>query len=365
MATTAFNLILGPMEIGNSFNLILFGVLAVQSYNYFSTFDDPKWLKWSIAFILFLDTLQTAVMMWMVWDFTVTHFMDPAHLGVAGWALSSIPFYSVPISWIVQGFFAWRIYQLTDKSLIIPVIVVVLSVVQGLAGLGAGIGAFLVTNTADFPKLQPVALIWFVGSIACDALITITMVIVLSRSRTGFQATDTLITKIIRSVVETGLATTTIVILDSIFFFRLGHTNMHLSMVIIAGKTYSNSMLYTLNSRGTMRKTGSARNGRNGVTGSSIADSYTMTELVFTNPQLKSGAADGTTSHVMGSQRSRVVNVDSETVIVADAMPKGRQSRRGSLQDDDVEGQYSLDERDDKGVTLRDLPPQEHAVAFV
>lgn len=40
-------------------------------------------------------------------------------------------------------------------------------------------------------------------------------------ARTGFRDTDLLITTICKGVVETGLATTTIVILDAIFFFRL------------------------------------------------------------------------------------------------------------------------------------------------
>ncbi len=115
-----------------------------------------------------------------------------------------------------------------------------------VAGLGSGIGAFMVTSmhvsccssplsspsylanfssisifSADFPKLNPIAGIWFGGSLVCDLLITMTMVIVLQRSRTGLKDSDNIVDSLIRIVVETGAATTFIVLLDTIFFFRL------------------------------------------------------------------------------------------------------------------------------------------------
>jgi len=199
--------------------------------------------------------------------------------------------------------------------------------------MGSGIGAFMVKSIDDFPKLQPVAIVWFVGSIMCDALITIIMVVILSRSRTGFRETDTLITKIIRSVVETGLSTTTIVILDAIFFFRLPLTNMHLCVVMIAGKTYSNSMLYTLNTRTSIRK-GSSNGNTTGP------HAFTTTELVFTNPQIKNGAVTRTGVNTAPTIRSRGVTVDQETVIVMDEM-HSMSSRKGDNHDDELEGQYS------------------------
>src|SRR5258708_6369376 len=92
-----------------------------------------------------------------------------------------------------------------------------------VAGLGSGIGAFMVTSmhvsccssplsspsylanfssisifSADFPKLNPIAGIWFGGSLVCDLLITMTMVIVLQRSRTGLKDSDNIVDSLIR-----------------------------------------------------------------------------------------------------------------------------------------------------------------------
>lgn len=81
---------------------------------------------------------------------------------------------------------------------------------------------FLVPSSRDdFPKLQRIAIVWFVGSILCDAIISAAMLYYLLSVRTGYRDTDKLVHTIARGVIETGLATTTIVILDAIFFFRM------------------------------------------------------------------------------------------------------------------------------------------------
>ncbi|KAF8307459.1 hypothetical protein DL93DRAFT_2087996 [Clavulina sp. PMI_390] len=252
--TSAFNLILGPMVLGNAFNCILFGFVIMQYVTYVTNFKDPRILRWIVGSVVLVDTVQTAVMIYMNWVYMVMHYGEPAFLATADWSIGVIPFFSVPISWVVQLFFAWRIYQLNNRNLILPVFVSFVSIVQGLAGIGCGIGAFWLADTALFYKLQPIAIVWFVGSILCDTIITIAMIYYLLGAKTGYKDTDQLLHRISKAVVETGLATTTVVIIDAIFFFRLSKTDMHLMPVMIAGKMYSNSLLYMLNSRRAYRK---------------------------------------------------------------------------------------------------------------
>lgn len=75
----------------------------MQYYRYITTFNDPRWLRWTVLFVFFLDTVQTgeylpchvferpslfstalnkiksyfknsAIMIYMVWEYTVTFF---------------------------------------------------------------------------------------------------------------------------------------------------------------------------------------------------------------------------------------------------------------------------------------------------
>jgi len=180
----------------------------------------------------------------------------------------------------------------------------------------------MVTSIADFTKLDPAAGIWFAGSLACDLLITVTMIIILNRSRTGLKDTDNVVNRLIRIVVETGAATTLIVLLDTIFFFKFPHTNLHLAVVMIAGKTYSNSMLYTLNARSSMRYQSNIHN-TTGIIGD-LGRTMTITNLVFANPALRESSdvtktTDREVRHSTGRTSSqRAVGGDHETQIIMD-----------------------------------------------
>src|SRR5258708_4197670 len=69
----------------------------MQAYNYYSTFNDPRWMRIAVAFALLLDTVQTGicsshqpvpmdcfivrfsiagVMCYMQWEFTITNFCE-------------------------------------------------------------------------------------------------------------------------------------------------------------------------------------------------------------------------------------------------------------------------------------------------
>ncbi|KAF8319792.1 hypothetical protein DL93DRAFT_121743 [Clavulina sp. PMI_390] len=251
---------LGPMQIGNFLNSILLGVLFLQVGQYFQNFRDPLWIRALVLLTLIIDVAQSAQMMFMTWEYSVTHFGDFTFLGASIWALSSIPFYSVPVSWIVQGFYAWRIWIIT-KVKWWSFMVIAFAIVQGAFGIYAGIGSFLANSTADNVTLQHIAIVWFIFAMLCDVSIMVIMIWSLSQSKTGFKDTDTLITKINRSILETGAATSATVLMDCLFLFLIPGTDMHLVPVMAVGKVYSNSFLYLLNSRNTYRNVSSIRLG--------------------------------------------------------------------------------------------------------
>ncbi|KAF8306946.1 hypothetical protein DL93DRAFT_2088318 [Clavulina sp. PMI_390] len=253
-------LTLGPMQIGNFLNSILFGVLCLQVSQYFGNFRDPLWIRSLVILAFVIDVTQTALMMYMTWEYSVTHYADFTFLGTSMWALSSIPFFSVPVSWIVQGFYAWRIWVIT-KVPYWSAMVVVFAIIQGAFGIYAGIGSFLANSTADNVTLQHIAIVWFIFAMLCDVSIMAIMIWSLSQSKTGFKDTDNLITKINRSILETGAATFVTVLVDCLFLFLIPGTDMHLVPVMAVGKVYSNSFLYLLNSRGTYRKVSTMRMG--------------------------------------------------------------------------------------------------------
>jgi hypothetical protein len=48
-------------------------------------------------------------------------------------------------------------------------------------------------------SIKPMAIAWFILAITCDATITLVLVWHLSRQRTGFESTDTMVSRVINS----------------------------------------------------------------------------------------------------------------------------------------------------------------------
>lgn len=249
---------IGPMQLGNFFNSILLGVLLLQVGQYYLNFRDPMWIQCLVGLVLIIDVVQSGQMMYMTWQYAVANYANLTYLASSNWALSSIPFYSVPVSWIVQGFYAWRIYVLT-KRWYFTAVIVLFAAIQGAFGIYCGIDSFFISSTADNVRLQKFAIVWFIFAMLCDLTIVAVMFWSLSQAKTGFRNTDTLIHKIIRTVIETGLATSITVLFDCLLLFEVPGTDYHLLAVMAVGKVYSNSFMYLLNSRGNYRKVTSVR----------------------------------------------------------------------------------------------------------
>ncbi|KAK0446505.1 uncharacterized protein EV420DRAFT_1569663 [Desarmillaria tabescens] len=93
----------------------------------------------------------------------------------------------------------------------------------------------------DLHSDTPMISLWLASSAACDLMITASIVYALCRS--------TVITKLIRYTIETGLITSLAVIAQLILWLTFSQYNFHLTCFLIVGKLYSNTLLATLNCR--------------------------------------------------------------------------------------------------------------------
>lgn len=151
------------------------------------------------------------------------------------------------IAFSCQCFFAWRVYRLMH-SWWAPAMIVITGGVSFLSAIGSTIGVEIVINFAEFQKFQVVVILWLACAALADTMITIALVWTLNKSRTGFTATDDVITRLIRGTIQTGMATTIFAITDLILFVA-STTTLHLVFNLPLAKLYVNSLLSTLNAR--------------------------------------------------------------------------------------------------------------------
>ncbi|KAH9927652.1 uncharacterized protein B0H18DRAFT_1003009 [Fomitopsis serialis] len=148
---------------------------------------------------------------------------------------------------IVQFFYAWRIWKLTNNYFAVAVILMT-SLVGGLSGIGTAIAVTIKPAFSGFQNLKVIVILWLLGGAVCDVLITLALSWHLRQRRTGFRSTDTIISRIIQVTVSNGLLTAGFAVADIIAFLATPR-GIHVAFNYTLIKLYGNSMMSSLNSR--------------------------------------------------------------------------------------------------------------------
>ncbi|KAK0222728.1 hypothetical protein EDD85DRAFT_860887 [Armillaria nabsnona] len=239
----------GPALVGNFLACILYGIMLLQCFGFFTHFSkDRMWLKCYVGLLLLVDTLSTIFAMWWIYNLLVNNFANLNAFANADWLLAADPALVGITGTCCQLFFAWRIKVLTGKWWLTG-IVTALSIISGLAAIGSGIAVSWVVKLAEFDKFQSVGCLWLATTAAVDILITAIMTVNLNQRRTGFRATDKLLNKIVRATVANGLMTTLFAVVELSFYVGKPQTGLHIGFSFVLPKLYCNSVLSSLNAR--------------------------------------------------------------------------------------------------------------------
>jgi len=244
-----YDLTVGVLLIGSFFNTYLYGLVTYQFIVYWNTkFNDPRWIKSIVAVLFVIDTIHSAVAVYAGWQMCVTNYGNPASLLVISW---TIPFTAVATSVtavVTQFFLDHRVYLLTDS---IPIVVVVgiLSLLGFFFGVYAGVYSGVINQVKNFAPLKPFVICWLGFSTAADLSITGILAFSLSRSLTGFRKTDTIVNRLIRGAIQTGLFASIFALADLFSFLLHQDTFLYAMFAYPIGRIYTNTLLDTLNSR--------------------------------------------------------------------------------------------------------------------
>ncbi|KAJ6483055.1 hypothetical protein DFH09DRAFT_1292065 [Mycena vulgaris] len=241
------HLLYGPLLVGVLFNMILYGVLVAQQLTYLQTsHKNPRWISILVWGVFFVETANTALDIGMIYEPLILHYGAlPINLPTV---FITQPICVMLVGFPIQLFFIWRIWNLTGQN-VIPFVIFVFS----LVALGGGLWTTVrIPSFAEFrriPLLHTSATVWLIGSAGTDLCIAFSLAIALKRMKTGFAATDTVVDKIIRMTVQTGMLTALFSILDVVSFLTIASTTVNFMWNIPISKLYSNCLMSTLNAR--------------------------------------------------------------------------------------------------------------------
>ncbi|KAJ7867746.1 hypothetical protein B0H14DRAFT_2730902 [Mycena olivaceomarginata] len=230
----------GPILLGIFLNTYLYGLVANQYMNYVNhKFNDPAWIRAIVIILFVLDTTHSAV---------VTNFNNPNILSTVDW---TIPFTGTVVATsavVTQVFLIHRVFKLTKNKWLV-VFLATLSIGGYGCGCIASVKSGIIKEVGKFRQILPLAIGWLALLCITDLLITAILIFVFVHSKTGFRHTDTIINRLIRGAIQTGLFVSMFALGDLFCFVFAPTTSFYLIFAYPIGRIYTNTLLDTLNAR--------------------------------------------------------------------------------------------------------------------
>jgi len=240
----------GPVLLGYLLNWGLYGVLSVQVFLYHISFPRDKWVPKALVYTTYvIETAQTVLITHDCFHAYAQDFGNLAEVNAMQNEWLTVPVFCAIVSCTVQMYYAYRL-QLLSGSMLLRLVVSVIALVQGVAGLVAGAQAFIIGNFTGLASKAFISTgIWHAGGAVCDVTIAVCMAYYLSRRDTGVPVTHVIVVRLVRLIVETGCLTALSSSIDLILYFSFPHNAYHACVALILTKLYSNSLLVIFNSR--------------------------------------------------------------------------------------------------------------------
>ncbi|KAI8457058.1 hypothetical protein BY996DRAFT_4578848 [Phakopsora pachyrhizi] len=241
--------ITGPFIVGTSASTFLFGITLTQCYTYFSNFKKDR-ASYQIALVILLvvDVSHTIFCQITLWLWFVMHYGEKGSVSESPWSFAVGPILCGIAAFVVQIFYAHRIYLLGQRTLVIPCIIIFGSLFQLAWSIGATAKIFEIKFFSEFQLWTYGVACWLGGAAATDLIITTTLIFLLSRSKSNLRHTNNAIDRLITLTIETNGLTFTVALLDLILFACISN-GAHVGPNLCLIKLYFNSFLVSLNSR--------------------------------------------------------------------------------------------------------------------
>ncbi|KAJ7829222.1 hypothetical protein B0H14DRAFT_2810757, partial [Mycena olivaceomarginata] len=239
----------GPILLGIFLNTYLYGLVTNQYINYVNhQFDDPAWIRAVVIILFVVDTTHSAVGIYAAWDLCVTNFNNPNILGTLGWTTSYTAVAMATSSVVTQAFLIHRVFKLTKNKPLV-VCLATMSIGGYVCGWIAAVKSAIMKRVGKLHQILPLVTSWLALFCIVDLLVTAILIFVLVHSKTGFRRTNTIINRLIRGAIQTGLFAAMAALCDLFCFIFAPHTNFYMMFAYPLGRIYTNTLLDTLNAR--------------------------------------------------------------------------------------------------------------------
>ncbi|KAI0833765.1 hypothetical protein BC628DRAFT_1414504 [Trametes gibbosa] len=269
--------IIGGLLIELCFAFMLYGITTLQTFIYFQKYSTDRFpLKALVAAVWILECIHTAFCMQFIYSYLVVGFGDYPGFVDINWGIGITVLCSAGIAMCVQGYYTWRVWIVSGKSLVWTVVIgffVLLRVVYLMMaiystaafGIASAALSYIYPNwmIIRYTKSTLITISGGLGSAALvDMLVALTLSYYLKRGKHIWHGqSNSMVNRILLYAVNTGAITGTASLLCVILFALEKSSLVFLGLVMIQAKLYANSFLGSLNARSHIRRKGSLGGG--------------------------------------------------------------------------------------------------------
>ncbi|RXW19111.1 hypothetical protein EST38_g6744 [Candolleomyces aberdarensis] len=209
-----------------------------------------------IAFLLALDTFDSALNIHILYHYMVSNYLNPFALMIPIWSVIASS------NFIIRSMFAHRIFRLSKGNIPITAWIMAISTADLVTGIVITVKALAISfdssvlmlifanrfklNTyLELDSLSNLMYLTFAMGTGSDLSVAIVLCWLLRRSRTGFKKTDGMISVLMQYTVNTGLIVAIDAALGMIMYIVMPNNFIFLGFYLLLSKLYLNSYLAT------------------------------------------------------------------------------------------------------------------------
>ncbi|KAF9481264.1 hypothetical protein BDN70DRAFT_876585 [Pholiota conissans] len=236
---------------------VLLGVTVVQAWIYVNDNKDGWPLRTYVAVLVGLDITTTALNSQFIHAYFISNFGNLENLGLINKSILVEFAITIIVIFLVQLFFATRVYLLNDKGYIVPAIIVVSAMLSFGAGIYTIVQEWKVPLVAglDTDKIRISIGIDQLFVLLCDLTATIALSWNLAQAerKSRVKKTVTMLQKLVAFIVARGLLVTVITFIFAIMYIAHPANLYWMPLHLMLSKLYVITMIAILNSRNWIR----------------------------------------------------------------------------------------------------------------
>jgi len=200
-----------------------------------------------------LATAHLALVTHALYFYLISNYSNPLVLLFPTWSIISQVFVTCVSDLVVRIIYSRRVWKISHNPYIIGLIAITSASAFG-GGFAFAIEAFIHKTFANFSHISYLLYIALGSAVAADILIASSLCLSLSRSRTGFKRTDSIVTILILYAVNSSVLTTLCSAACLITYTVWPKQFTFIGIYVCLSNLFLNSLLAMLNGRQSLKR---------------------------------------------------------------------------------------------------------------